>query len=351
MQTPYFSLPSLPWDRFAEEENRFRLIIGVTLLVFVVVSFLIATVDLPEKVRQQAEVVPPRVAKLITEKRLPPPPPPPPKVEEPKPELKPEPEKKVEKKPEPEKPKPEPKPEPKPKPKPQEKPKVTLKTQEQLQAERKEQAKQEAVKAAAVFDSLADLRDQTADIASSLNSQQQALSASNVDGPAAATQRNLIGRAAAGGSGGVQVAKASAGGGGAGTVGGTGKLAKTSSTAVTSSIAKVADPVKQNNAGTGASGKARRTTEQIQVVFDRYKGQINTIYRRALREDPSLEGTLLLRLEIQPNGSVTACSVVSSELGNPDLERKIVVKVKSLNFGAANVEVWKGNFPIKFFPS
>lgn len=349
MQTPYFSLPSLPWDRFAEEENRFRLIIGVTLLIFIVVSFLIATVDLPQKVRQQAEVIPPRVAKLVTEKRLPPPPPPPPKVEEKKPELKPEPEKKVEKKPEPEKPKPEKKPEPKPKP--QEKPKVTVKTPEQVQAERKQEAKQEAVKAAAVFDSLADLRDQTADVSSSLNTQQQALSASSVDGPAAATQRNLIGKAAAGGSGGVQVAKASTGGGGAGTVGGTGRLAKASTTAVASSIAKVADPVKQAAAKTGASGKARRTTEQIQLVFDRYKGQIYSIYRRALREDPGLEGTLLLKLQIQPNGTVTACSVVSSELGNPDLERKIVVKVKQLNFGNANVEVWSGNFPIKFFPS
>ena len=105
---------------------------------------------------------------------------------------------------------------------------------------------------------------------------------------------------AAGGSGGVAVAKASTGGGGAGTVGGTGRLAKASTTAVSSSIAKVADPVKQNSAGTGASGKARRTTEQIQVVFDRYKSQIYTIYQRALREDPSLEGTLLLKLEISP---------------------------------------------------
>lgn len=348
MQTPYFSLPSLPWDRFSEDETRFRLIIGVTLVIFALSSILIATVDLPEKQRMQAEVIPPRVAKLVMEKRLPPPPPPPPKVEEKKPELKPEPEKKVEIKPEPEKPKPEKKPEPKPKP--QEKPKVTLKTQEQQQVERKEQAKQEAVKAAAVFDSLADLRDQTADMTSSLSSSQQAISA-NADGPAAATQRNLIGKMAAGGSGGVAVAKASAGGGGAGTVGGTGKLAKATTTSVSSSIAKVADPVKQNAATAGASGKARRTSEQIQVVFDRYKSQIYTIYQRALREDPSLEGTLLLKLEIQPNGAVSACSVVSSELGNPDLERKIVVRVKQLNFGSSNVEIWRGNFPIKFFPS
>ncbi len=349
MQTPYFSLPSLPWDRFAEDENRFRVIISATLVFFIVCSLVIANVELPEKQRIESEVVPPRVAKLVMEKKQPPPPPPP-KVEEKKPELKPEPEpeKKVEKKPEPEKPKPEPKPEPKPKPQP--KPKVTVKTQEQVQAERKQEAKQEAVKAAAVFDSLADLRDQTTDVTQSLSASQSAISANAASAPAA-TQRNLIGKMAAGGSGGVAVAKASSGGGGAGTVGGTGKLGKASATAVSSSIAKVADPVKQNAATAGASGKARRTSEQIQVTFDRYKSQIYTIYQRALREDPSLEGTLLLKLEIQPNGTVSACSVVSSELGNPDLERKIVVRVKQLNFGNANVEVWRGNFPIKFFPS
>lgn len=364
MQTPYFSLPTLPWDRFSEDERNFRVIVGGALVLFVLLTVGINSITLPEKAREEQEIMPPRIAKLVTEIRLPPP------KEEPKPE--PKPELKPEAKPEPkaeEKPKALPKDEPKevppPKPKVTEKPQakpvvkkapqVTVQTAEQQQTVRKTQAKQEAQAAAQVFDSLADLREQP-DIPTSFTSTQQAIGASALaaDGPPAATQRNLIGKMAAGGSGGVQVAKASTGGGGAGTVGGTGRLGKTSTTsiaAVASTSAKVGDPLKQNSAGTGPSGKARRTSEQIQLVFDRYKGQIYSIYRRALREDPGLEGTLLLKLQIQPNGTVTACSVVSSELSNPDLERKIVVKVKQLNFGTANVEVWSGNFPIKFFPS
>lgn len=362
MQTPYFSLPNLPWDRFAEDERNFRIIVGAAIAVFLVITVVFHSVKLPPKERDQQEVMPPRIAKLVTEIRLPPP-----KKEEPKPEPKPE------LKPEQEEKKPEPKPEEKPKeipketPKPKEPPKptpkpvvkkeptVTVQTAEQQQAVRKEAAKQEAQHAAAAFDALADLRTQT-DVPASFSSAQQAVGSSALavnDGPPAATQRNLIGKMAAGGSGGVQVAKASTGGGGAGVVGGTGKLGKVAGTAVTSSIgnAKVADPVKQNATATGPSGKAHRTTEQIQLVFDRYKGQIYAIYSRALREDPGLEGTLLLHLEIQPDGTVTACSVVSSELSNADLERKIVVKVKQLNFGSANVDKWSGNFPIKFFPS
>lgn len=359
MQTPYFSLPTLPWDRFSEDERNFRLIVGAALAIFIFITVGINSVTLPEKPRDEQEVVPARIAKLVTELRLPPP-----KVEEPKPEPKPElqPEPKPEPKAE-EKPKEVPKPvtppkkevvKPTPKPVEQKKPpKVTVQSEQQQQAVRKDKAKQEAQSAAQVFDALADLRTQP-DVVSSFSSAQQNVGSAALaaDGPPAATQRNLIGKLAAGGSGGVSVAKASTGGGGAGTVGGTGRLAKTSTTAVSSAIAAIADPVKQNASKPGtAGGKARRTTEQVQLVFDRYKGQIYSLYRRALREDPSLEGTLLLRLEIQPNGTVSKCTVVSSELGNADLERKIVLKVKQLNFGSSNVEVWSNNFPIKFFPS
>src|SRR5690606_14608833 len=134
-----------------------------------------------------------------------------------------------------------------------------------------------------------------------------------------------------GGSGGVSVSKASSGGGG------TGSLAGVSSTKVESTIV---DPVAQKEEKRGKGGKARRTTEDVQLVFDRNKGAIYSLYRRALRENPALEGTLVLRLEIQPNGAVSKCEVVSSELKDPDLERKIVLKIKQINFGKMDVEVW-----------
>ncbi|CBL46597.1 Hypothetical protein HDN1F_30140 [gamma proteobacterium HdN1] len=359
MQTTYFSLPTLPWDRFSEDERNFRVIIALAIVLFISITVTINSIDLPPRDRDQAEALPPRIAKLVTEIRLPLP-----EKEEPKPkpepEVAPEPEKpaepKAEEKPV-EKPKEIPKPKVEPKPKPVAKqPAVTVQTVQQQQAVRKEQAREEATQAAQVFDALADFRDQP-DVAAPFTNAQQAIGSSAIavnDGPPAATQRNLVGKLAAGGSGGVQVAKASTGGGGAGVVGGKGRLGKVATTSVASSIgtaSAISDPVRQNSGGVAASGKARRTTEQIQLIFDRYKGQIYAIYSRALREDPSLEGTLLLNLEIQPDGTVKSCRVVSSELGNAALERKIVVKVKQLNFGNANVEAWKGNFPIKFFPS
>jgi len=54
---------------------------------------------------------------------------------------------------------------------------------------------------------------------------------------------------------------------------------------------------------------------------------------------------------IAPSGKVTKCEVVSSDLENPALERKIVLKVKRIDFGAADVEVWEDDYPFNFIPS
>ena len=86
-------------------------------------------------------------------------------------------------------------------------------------------------------------------------------------------------------------------------------------------------------------------------MFDKNKGAIFALYNRALRMDPSLEGKLVLKLTIAPNGQVTMCEVVSSELGDPDLERKLVQRVKLFRFEARDVEAITTTKPIDFFPA
>lgn len=311
-KTMYLSTPVLPWDRSAEEERLFRKLAAIFGVIFLVLCLVFAFYPVPEKKREQAERIPPRLAKLVMEKQKPPPPPPPPKEEPKKEEPKPEEVKKEEPKKE-EKKKEEPKP---------------VKT-----------AKEKAKAHMAVFDDLADLRD-TQDL-SQLKVEQQ-VSAASVGAQAARTERALIGTSAIGGSGGVAVSKASSGGGGSGS------LANVSSTKVESTIVS---PAAQQAEKRGPGGKARRTTEDVQLVFDRNKGAIYSLYRRALRENPALEGTLVLRMEIQPNGTVSKCEVVSSELKDADLERKIVLKIKQINFGKMDVDVWRDTYPISFIPS
>ena len=101
----------------------------------------------------------------------------------------------------------------------------------------------------------------------------------------------------------------------------------------------------------GSSGKASRSREEIELVFDKNKGAIFALYNRALRRNPTLEGKLVLRLTIDPNGSVSFCEIVSSELGDEELERKLVQRVKLFRFEARDVEAITTTKPIDFFPA
>jgi protein TonB len=97
-------------------------------------------------------------------------------------------------------------------------------------------------------------------------------------------------------------------------------------------------------------GIGKRTQEDIRRVFDQNGARLFSAYNRALKDDPSMEGVVRLQLTIDPSGKVTACEIASSQLNNPELESKIVALVKGLNFGADEVEVWNGKYPLNFYP-
>ncbi len=101
---------------------------------------------------------------------------------------------------------------------------------------------------------------------------------------------------------------------------------------------------------TGNSSKPARSQEEIELEFDRNKGAIYAIYARALRDRPELQGMMVLEFTIAPSGEVTACRVVSSELNDPELERRISTRVKQIRFPARDVESITTTKPIEFFP-
>jgi len=250
-----------------------------------------------------------------------PPPPPPPKVVEPEPEPEP-----VTKEPEPQKvveTAPEPEPEPAPPP-PVDKQQVAReKAQAALLPFTQDLA---ALRDNDVLDKVADNRPLTASV-----------------GEAERNERSMITSKAGSASRGINTAQLSR------NTGGTGLGARTT-TQVASPVEGLAD-----NAGgarrTGLSGKASRSREEIELVFDRNKGAIFALYNRALRQDPTLSGKLVLRLTIAPTGEVTFCEVVSSELGNEELERKLVQRVRLFHFDAKDVEAITTTKPIDFFPA
>ena len=101
----------------------------------------------------------------------------------------------------------------------------------------------------------------------------------------------------------------------------------------------------------GSGQKASRSREEIELVFDRNKGAIYALYNRALRDTPTLQGKIVLELTIAPWGEVTNCRVISSELNDPDLERKLVARVKLFRFEEKDVEAVTTTKPIDFFPA
>lgn len=254
-------------------------------------------------------------------------------VEEPKPaeedEPEPEPVKEVKK--------PEPKVEPAPK-KPEPKPEPT---QEQLEQAAREVAKQSGINALA--DQLADLRDN---------------SLSGLDAARPLSDEVISARPGAGGGGAASIASSAASGsGGIGTASATSPRTQSGAGLGQRRTTVVQAPkgVGPDLTKPGQSGNAKlagRTLEEIQLVFDRNKASFYAMFNRALRENPDLRGKVVVKLTIAPNGSVTACELVSSELGDPDLEQKVVQRVKLLNFGAKNVpEFTYPNYPIVFLPT
>jgi TonB family protein len=101
----------------------------------------------------------------------------------------------------------------------------------------------------------------------------------------------------------------------------------------------------------GGSGKASRSIEEIKLVFERNKGAIYALYNRALRDEPALQGKVVLELKIAPSGQVEGLRIVSSELKAEELEKKLLARIRQFDFGAKDVEVMVVTWPVDFLPS
>ena len=300
---PYYREYELPWDGDPESAERFRKILRVLLILLVIFGILFPL--LPSPKHTIAEEVPERLAKVMTQTPKPPAPPP-------------------------------------PAPKPEEKPKIEPKlamvkpppVDERQRAREKAQKQLNQVK-----DELADLRD-VMDL--------KPLETKNLSGSVGAdahAERSLITSKVGSGSGGITSANSSRGFGS-----GAGSLTGHETTAVNSGI--VASGLNARGpAASGGGGKAARSREEIELIFDRNKGRIYSLYARALRDNAELQGKLVLEFTIAPSGDVTMCRVVSSELKDPELERKIVALVRLFHFDAKDVDSITTTKPIDFFPA
>ena len=312
MDLPFYREYELPWTSSSDQERRFRRLLVIIFTATFVLGVIWPWIPTMAPDPYDIEKIPPRIAKLLLQEK--PPPPPPPKPKEPEPEQpdsikEPEPERVVEKEPEPE------------------------------PIDYKKIAREKAQAAFMPFaEDLAALAD--SDVVERVADNR--LLTSSV-GVAVRNERAMITSKVGAASRGINTANMSR------NTGGTG-LGDRSTTQVSSPVAGLG----QSAGGarrSGSSGKASRSREEIELVFDRNKGAIFALYNRALRMDPSLEGKLVLRLTIAPSGEVTFCEIVSSELGDDDLERKLVQRIRMFRFEAKDVEAITTTKPIDFFPA
>jgi len=305
MVVPPFRPMRMPWNRDDKDQKQFRKILFIVLFCTILLGILIPMWNIPLPDRIEVVEVPERLAQLITPKKEPPPPP---KVEKKE-------EKKLDKK----------------KPQKDKKP----------QPEKAKKARKKAERAGlmAFKDDFADLIDNTP--VAKLGAKAKI---SGKGSKAKKTTRSLITSSAGTSSSGINTAALSRNVGGAGD-----NIGGVEFSRVESSIGTdFAGEERPLSDGPGPS----RTDEEIQIVFDKYKAALYRIYNRELRKNPTLQGKMVLRLTIEPNGKVSACTVDSSDMDAPTLDKKIAARVKKFNFGAKDgVPTITILYPIDFLPA
>ena len=168
----------------------------------------------------------------------------------------------------------------------------------------------------------------------------------NADNSVGRPERAMLTSSAPGSSGGINLAAVSRG---LGPGGGSERSAIRGGalTQASSGIGTGAAAARPVSGGPGPG----RTDEEIQIVFDRHKSQLYRLYNLELRRDPTLQGKIILRLTIEPDGSVSMCMLHGSNMNAPDLATQVVERVKAFNFGAKVVPPVTIIYPIDFLPA
>jgi len=309
----------MPWARSGQEDTHFRVSLVLTVVAAIVLSVLVGLIAIPAAERPKQIKLPERVARLVREERQPPPPPPAP-IEEPVPE---------EETPEPE---PDTEEAPDETSEPRDEPQVAVLSEQEV----KEKVRTKGI--LAFRDSIASRAALSTTAQLGSEARVRAVEEDALDRP----QRSMVGTGAPGLDSGINLGDISR------DVGGSGTVASIEVTRVASSI-ETEGAIARPQASAALAG---RTDEDLQIVFDRYKAALYRLYNRELRRDPRLRGQMVIKLTIEPDGSVSSCVVQSSTLQAPQLEAQVVERVRTFDFGAIEgIDAMTIIYPIDFMPA
>lgn len=289
----------LPWSRSPGENRRLYQVGAVLLLVFVPLGLVIPLLDVPEPTREERETLPPQLARMM---------------EEPEPVVETEPDPEPVEAEEPEEP--------------------DSGTQPDEPPEEPRETAEEAREVAADSGLMA-MRDELAGLRDMADSPQADVSESEAPGGEQAAD---LGEPDPDG--------VLAGSGGPSSVG----EGETEEAQLARREATELEGREQDEARSSEQSPDERPMANIREVFDRNKSALFSIYNRALRQDPGLEGEVVLELVIAASGEVESVRVAESELGEPELAERIASRVRMFSFGEMDVPARELRFPIDFLP-
>jgi protein TonB len=109
--------------------------------------------------------------------------------------------------------------------------------------------------------------------------------------------------------------------------------------------------IKGNGTGAAGNGKGDASSkgrDDLKRIMDQNAGRVQNAYKRALDEDPTMQGSFSVHLKIAPDGHVISVSVVSSDLNNTALEGKLKAIIQSYQFSSGSFDTFEGNYKYNF---
>ncbi len=295
----------MPWTRGGEDDRRFRKSLAIALLASLLLGLILPLIDLPIPEGWEAVEVPDRLTRLIREEATPPPAP------------------------------------------------VAQETlQQESSPEKAEETKtaeetpKEVPKPDTGSKGILAFREQFSELAADLPSARLG-SEARIRNPGEAvagrSQRSLVATRGTANSGGIDIGSLSRDVGGGG-----GSMEGVAVARASSSIGTGGGADRPLSSGPGPA----RTDEEIQIVFDRHKAALYRLYNRELRKNPTLRGQMVLRITIEPDGSVSLCELQSTDMKAPRLVEQVLSRVRTFDFGAKDgVPAITILYPIDFLPA
>jgi len=123
------------------------------------------------------------------------------------------------------------------------------------------------------------------------------------------------------------------------------ELGAATSSAVVRGGSLVVGPVTPLTREGEVTTRAGRDPEQVSKIVNSHNDAIEYCYQKELKRNPTLRGRLVIRFTVNPQGKVTAATIVSSTLNSPELENCILRRVQRWDdFGVVDARLGDATF-------